>query len=170
MSPQTLTRPLGILSNISLTNDQIRMLCAIESYDLWFVAERLKKDGAVELHLIDQAIKEFKRYMALVALGYRELAMISQEVDEVWHNFILFTREYGYFCKRIFGEFIHHTPNTSRNSLSPESTGKFIALYSHFFGQPRSIWRIDKLKRLPTGAYWVAADCQGCTSGPSIMA
>ncbi|MEO1518681.1 MAG: hypothetical protein AAFV95_26945 [Bacteroidota bacterium] len=33
-------------------------------------------------------------------------------VDEMWHTFILFTREYKKFCRQYFGFFIHHGPTT----------------------------------------------------------
>ena len=36
--------------------------------------------------------------------------MPSQVVDDLWHEFILFTRDYGAFCQRAFGQFLHHTP------------------------------------------------------------
>lgn len=36
---------------------------------------------------------------------------ISKEADLLWHQFILFTREYEAFCKENFGEFIHHSPS-----------------------------------------------------------
>jgi len=31
-------------------------------------------------------------------------------IDEMWHNFILFTQEYEYFCMQNFGRYIHHQP------------------------------------------------------------
>jgi hypothetical protein len=33
-------------------------------------------------------------------------------VDEMWHNFILFTKEYQDFCAFYFGGYLHHTPAT----------------------------------------------------------
>lgn len=33
-------------------------------------------------------------------------------IDEMWHTFILFTREYSAFCERNFGRYIHHAPTT----------------------------------------------------------
>ena len=35
-------------------------------------------------------------------------------LDEMWHNFILFTREYQAFCQEHFGAFNHHAPATRR--------------------------------------------------------
>ena len=36
--------------------------------------------------------------------------MPSQVVDDAWHTFILFTRNYELFCRKAFGRFLHHTP------------------------------------------------------------
>jgi hypothetical protein len=32
--------------------------------------------------------------------------------DEMWHAFVLFTREYAEFCEQYVGRFCHHTPAT----------------------------------------------------------
>lgn len=36
--------------------------------------------------------------------------MTNGSVDVLWHQFILFTREYSAFCEEHFGIFIHHAP------------------------------------------------------------
>lgn len=41
------------------------------------------------------------------------LAMPSRAVDEAWHEFILFTREYAAFCRGAFGRYLHHTPSSA---------------------------------------------------------
>lgn len=33
-------------------------------------------------------------------------------IDEMWHNFVLFTKEYFEFCIGYFGYYIHHAPAT----------------------------------------------------------
>lgn len=33
-------------------------------------------------------------------------------IDEMWHNFVLFTKEYSAFCQHFFGYYIHHAPAT----------------------------------------------------------
>lgn len=33
-------------------------------------------------------------------------------IDEMWHNFLCFTKDYQAFCLKYFGVFIHHTPTT----------------------------------------------------------
>ncbi|MFC3559467.1 glycine-rich domain-containing protein [Pedobacter jamesrossensis] len=33
-------------------------------------------------------------------------------IDEMWHNFVLFTKDYHLFCLDNFGRFVHHQPAT----------------------------------------------------------
>lgn len=61
-----------------------------------------------------------KQYLALAAKTGAPL-IPSPKVDEVWHNFILFTEDYGKFCQDHFGRFINHRPR--RRDDSPIGTG-----------------------------------------------
>lgn len=38
------------------------------------------------------------------------VSMPSQVVDDAWHEFILFTKDYCEFCTQAFGRYLHHTP------------------------------------------------------------
>ena len=38
------------------------------------------------------------------------VSMPSKAVDDLWHEFILFTKHYNDFCQQAFGHFLHHTP------------------------------------------------------------
>lgn len=33
------------------------------------------------------------------------------EIDNMWHTFLLFTKEYSHFCDTYFNQFIHHLPS-----------------------------------------------------------
>jgi len=55
--------------------------------------------------------------------GRRMVAMPSQAVDDAWHEFILFTRYYGRFCRGAFGRFLHHTPAAAMTSPTMASEG-----------------------------------------------
>jgi hypothetical protein len=49
--------------------------------------------------------------------------MASQVADDLWHEFILFTRHYEAFCRRAFGGFLHHTPAVSLSSVCQSNAG-----------------------------------------------
>lgn len=42
-----------------------------------------------------------------------------REIDEMWHEFILFTQDYTDFCLKYFGDYIHHLPNIFDNAPLP---------------------------------------------------
>lgn len=42
------------------------------------------------------------------------------EMDDMWHTFLLFTKDYMFFCKYYFGEYIHHAPNTDEEPINEE--------------------------------------------------
>lgn len=42
------------------------------------------------------------------------------EIDDMWHTFLLFTKDYMFFCEKYFNEYIHHVPNTLENELIDE--------------------------------------------------
>lgn len=37
-------------------------------------------------------------------------------IDEMWHTFILITKDYAEFCNHFFGEFLHHVPEVGEHS------------------------------------------------------
>lgn len=166
-------RPFDILAKVNLSEEQLDRLRVIEDYDLWFIIERVTSKGILSEHLAYEAVAEFKKYMALIALGHEDLGMHSSEVDEIWHNFILFTPEYAEFCKRICGHMIHHRPNTSRRpELPPASVPEFKEAYTTFFGALPPIWHTRKMSGAnPTahGSQLLPGDCDVAQDPPKVL-
>ena len=63
-----------------------------------------RKDSA----LVSRGLRQF--FLAYLMSGKRHVSMPSQVADDLWHEFILYTRDYDAFCRRAFGGFLHHTP------------------------------------------------------------
>lgn len=40
-----------------------------------------------------------------------------KEMDDMWHTFLLFTKDYMDFCHNYFGEYIHHYPAKENEAL-----------------------------------------------------
>lgn len=64
--------------------------------------------SARDRHLVARGLRQF--FTAYLDTGFRPVAMPSQVVDTLWHEFILYTRHYQHFCRKAFGRFLHHTP------------------------------------------------------------
>jgi hypothetical protein len=71
-----------------------------------------------EYELVARGLRQF--FLAYLLGGRKFVAMPSQVADELWHEFILYTREYERFCRKAFGQFLHHTPAVV---LSPDRRG-----------------------------------------------
>jgi hypothetical protein len=58
--------------------------------------------------LVAQGLRQF--FLAYLEGGLKYVAMPSQAADDLWHEFILYTRAYQDFCAQAFGDFLHHSP------------------------------------------------------------
>ncbi len=61
-----------------------------------------------DLELVSLGMRHF--FLAYHKSGYQAVSMPSQVVDDLWHEFILYTLKYQNFCKDAFGRFLHHAP------------------------------------------------------------
>jgi len=105
-------------------------------------------------------LTEFKKFVAILILNdgqNRRIEMVSEIVDEVWHTFILFTKEYADFCNKVMGKFIHHEPNVDAlfqkyvaNPVGPIKNTQEIGIqnfnedYKKYFGRRPSDHAWDK--------------------------
>lgn len=118
------------------------MPVGLASYQAPFLMDRLLDRGIFNSEAAYAAhFDEFKKYVDVVKTFNRPTAMISEAVDEVWHDLILFTREYAAFCEEHVGKFLHHSPNTEGNPVDKSSVGNFFDGYSQLYGSmPEHVW------------------------------
>lgn len=75
------------------------------------------KDG----QLVARALRQF--FLAHLKSGRQFVSMPSQVADDLWHEFILYTRHYEAFCSQAFGRFMHHTPAVVLTQDRRDNTG-----------------------------------------------
>ncbi|NIS95364.1 MAG: hypothetical protein GTN97_05545 [Nitrosopumilaceae archaeon] len=88
-------------------------------------------------------IDEFKKFVAIMLIGKKEkkgVAMTSNVIDEIWHEFVLFTIDYHDFSAMLGLEYIHHTPNTKTFSFGRDAAEFFFETYKKYFGDLHPIW------------------------------
>lgn len=69
----------------------------------------------------DEAETLFSETLKFLYLSQQPGIFIPDELlilDEMWHNFILFTREYDAFCQQHFGRFVHHQPASKAEKMT----------------------------------------------------
>ncbi len=74
-----------------------------------------------------------------------ECGMFSamEEMDDMWHTFLLFTREYAEFSDRFFGTFLHHSPATEEIPLEKREASfeKYLSyIYDHLGEETLRRW------------------------------
>ena len=87
--------------------------------------ERLRKTyphlSLKDCQLVANGLRQF--FLAHLKSRREFVSMPSQVVDELWHEFILFTKNYDAFCRQAFGKFLHHTPAVELSDTSQSNAG-----------------------------------------------
>jgi hypothetical protein len=107
--------------------------------------------------------------------GRRMVAMPSQAVDDAWHEFILFTRQYDTFCRHAFGRFLHHTPAEAMRTPTQASEGLKRAwrlACAHEKIDPKKPERLPRLFAIDAalgiaGGFIYQLDCLAASGGAS---
>jgi hypothetical protein len=107
--------------------------------------------------------------------GKKMVAMPSQSVDVVWHEFILFTLQYQNFCKKACGRFLHHVPAEAMKKPTAAQQGIKLAwkIACKREGiEPKApnklprIFALDALLAIPDG-FKYALNCRSRTGADS---
>jgi hypothetical protein len=121
------------------------------AYEAPFLTEKLVKEQIVETpEEAATLFGEVKRYLILAFTDETvSWEMYSRRVDEVWHQFVLFTREYVAFSTRYFNRYIHHNPGNAPGGTATYATqGTFEGFkhrYEEVFGvKLPSVWYDEK--------------------------
>lgn len=61
-----------------------------------------------DIALVSRGLRHF--FLAYLNSGRQFVSMPSQVADDLWHEFILYTKNYDAFCRQAFGGFFHHSP------------------------------------------------------------
>jgi hypothetical protein len=107
----------------------------IKNLDLAYLEKRLIDKQAWSSKDTKDAIRRYKNFLLLV-LRYPNLVLApASDIDEVWHNHILFTREYTRDCQIIFGDYLHHAPAQNTDLEEKHAMEKAQSLTSDLYIQ-----------------------------------
>ena len=120
-----------------------------------------------DCQLVAQGLRQF--FLAHLKSGGKFISMPSQVVDDMWHEFILYTRDYEQFCRRAFGHMLHHTPAVVLSERNQGNEG--IRRAWHFACHEENInplkptrlpllFALDTKLGIPGGFHYVP-DCSG---------
>lgn len=148
-------------------------------------SKRLARDNGWSLQYARQAIEEYKKF-AFLAVAAEHPVTPSDQVDQVWHLHLTYTRSYwDEFCLKILQTPLHHDPTLggeTENRKFDDWYSKTLESYERFFGvkPPLEIWSTPKDRfgrdlyfvRVNTQQNWVLAKLQAqkaATTSISIL-
>ncbi len=112
-------------------------------------SKRLARENGWSLGYTHQVVEEYKKF-AFLAVAAGHPVTPSDQVDQVWHLHLSYTRSYWEdFCPNILQTPLHHQPTnggTSEKLKFDDWYGKTLESYAQFFDQapPISIWPAPK--------------------------
>lgn len=114
------------------------IISSVMNHDMKEVVVRHKKDLGISDSEAQLHEREMKRFLVLCILHPESgLGMFSSKVDNMWHNFILFTKDYAQFCQKNAGEFMHHAPTIGEQDRTETKLKlrDFVSKYQETFGE-----------------------------------
>ena len=113
-------------------------MASVDSLDLSAVMRKVIEEKNWNDEVAAYAELRYRRFLGMRLMNARLFVVPPPDIDAVWHQHILFTREYARDCEKLFGKFLHHEPATG-NARDAEvmqqgfvETAKF---YAEIFGE-----------------------------------
>lgn len=129
-------------------------------------SEKRPELSAADRGHVEQALRQF--FLVHLRSDCEYVSMPSRVADDLWHEFILYTREYRDFCSRAFGKFLHHLPSAA---LSPVRKQSNVGLRRAWWWACRDegihprrpdrlplLFAIDRKLAIPNGFFYLS-DC-----------
>lgn len=116
------------------------------------LVRRYAERHEISLDSASRIFEETKKFLVIMAVMNTPISP-SSALDEMWHHFILHTRDYAEFCQKYFGRFLHHNPTEKPNV---QTRSEMLALAREIFGGTvdSSLWPSDEI-----------VDCDSSCSG-----
>lgn len=113
---------------------------SIKNLDLEYLEKRLMDRQKWSLETSKEAVRRYKNFLTLLLKYPDQILAPAPDIDEAWHNHILFTREYFCDCQKIFGDYLHHSPSQNfdpeEKSAMEEAQLHTADLYIQEFNEP----------------------------------
>ncbi|MFE8072355.1 hypothetical protein QQM79_14960 [Marinobacteraceae bacterium S3BR75-40.1] len=130
--------------------------------------DRLARENGWSRSYARRCIDEYRRFVYLMAISEQPVTP-SDEVDQVWHLHLTYTRSYWQeLCERTIGKALHHNPTRGGAAEGAKYRRQYretLALYERTFGAPPppEIWppeekrfrAVDHFVRINRADVWV---------------
>jgi len=137
---ENIPKNLGALEPVQLQPLLLQLNTALDDEYLRKVKQRFLQENPKKTEdEYEWLLFELKRYF-VVANILKKAPMFSKDVDEIWHEMILFTKEYHKFSDEFLGEMLHHIPNTNPEP-APQDRAFFDWVFAQLFQITQFSWK-----------------------------
>lgn len=126
---------------------RISSLATVMEYEHEGLIERLQDEIGLNEQEARMLFEDTKRFLFLCGTHRGHYAPPTL-IDECWHRFLLFMKDYENFCYHYFGALIYHAPKTKKERLRSDGSIAERTLKSaeKMFGDVRGLknWQYNK--------------------------
>lgn len=144
--PLPSSSPSSSPSSPSTSRSAAELLAALAAFRIddaeaprYSFAARLCHEHRWSLGFAERAIVEYKRFLALTALAGHPVCP-SEQVDQVWHQHLVYTRSYwDRLCREVLRRPLHHAPTAGGPAEHQKHMAMYeqtLASYRRLFGEP----------------------------------
>jgi hypothetical protein len=148
----TLTQPVPPVTTVKKP-----ILEAVMAYQFDPLIHRMMDQRGWKEEKVMSVFEDLKRFLFLCAVSETPIVP-TRVIDEMWHDFILFTEDYAMFCQSFLGKFIHHRPRRRDEPRSHDKSIKTLAIAKAAFGELSANWEYRKADGTLVD-FSAAADC-----------
>ena len=132
-------------------------LANVMSYQNDAVVARIKRELGCSHEKAVSVFEDTKKFLWLCTEGAGS-CIPSPVIDEGWHTFLLFTKDYQDFCQKYLGKFIHHRPSRPEDPPNDGSAlrNTLVTIELKLGGNLGENWHYPKSK--------FSAECSGSDS------
>lgn len=89
----------------------------LDQLNLSYIADRMCHESYPmprwTKHDVAHCTQHYKNFLLLSKIHSNTPLVPTRQIDEFWHNHILYTKNYIHDCEQIFGYYHHHQPAVS---------------------------------------------------------
>ena len=132
---------------MKLKNIKLEAAKRAMAWDMGEIKKRFQKDTGVSEKRVAILERELKRFLIVAAESRTKTIGMKGPVDDLWHTFILFTKNYAKFCDQLCGHMLHHEPTIKKGEFNKMKKGdnpyvRFLKIYEVIFTEKPSddVW------------------------------
>lgn len=122
--------------------------------------DRLARENCWSKNFAERATEEYRKFIYLCCVSRNQITP-SEEVDQVWHLHLTFTKSYWKeMCGNVLNRELHHHPTKGGKAEEEKFDGCYtqtLQLYHQHFGEeaPRDIWPENEKRFSPSMNIWL---------------